>query len=193
MSEFIKAKGILYQNELKAIKKSGNKLQPVYEAFSNAWESVFERFQREQMYLGKIRIEFYYTLGFFDDDNENKTSSLDKIVIIDNGVGIDSKSYNRLVTLRDNSKSARNKGTGRIQFVHYFDEAIFDSIYRIDEHNGKHVVVTLSKKNAFLENNAILRKDIEEDVIDMQPYTKVVLSRVLDEKKEALEPGEKKK
>ena len=29
-----------YKNELNAIKKSGAQLQPVYEAFSNAWESI---------------------------------------------------------------------------------------------------------------------------------------------------------
>lgn len=40
MSEFIKAIGIFYKNELNAIKKSGAQLQPVYEAFSNAWESI---------------------------------------------------------------------------------------------------------------------------------------------------------
>lgn len=40
MSEFIKAIGIFYKNELNAIKKSGVQLQPVYEAFSNAWESI---------------------------------------------------------------------------------------------------------------------------------------------------------
>ena len=138
MSEFIKAKGILYRNELNAIKKSSNQLQPVFEAFSNAWESLFERFQKEYLKFGKIRIEFYYTLGLFNEDNVNNTSILEKIVFIDNGMGIDPQSYNRLLTLRDNSKSARNKGTGRIQFAHYFDEAVFDSMYKIDEHNVKH-------------------------------------------------------
>lgn len=43
MSEFIKAIGIFYKNELNAIKKSGVQLQPVYEAFSNAWESIEEK------------------------------------------------------------------------------------------------------------------------------------------------------
>jgi len=184
MSEFIKAKGILYRNELNTIKKSSNQLQPVFEAFSNAWESLFERYQKEYLNFGKIRIEFYYTLGLFNEDNENNTSILEKIVFIDNGMGIDPQSYNRLLTLRDNSKSARNKGTGRIQFAHYFDEAVFDSMYKIDEHNGKHLVITLSKKEKFLANNAILRKELEEDVNDWQPYTKVTLNRLLDEKKD---------
>lgn len=186
MPEFIRAIGIYYRSELNAIKKSGIQLQPVYEAFSNAWESVTERFPREHLHHGKIRIEFHYTMGLFQDDAENRTATLDRIVIIDNGVGINPASYNRLLTLRDNSKSVSNKGTGRIQFAHYFDETTFDSMYSIDEHNGKHIVMTLSKKQAFLQNNAILRKDLEENVTDWQPYTKVTLMRILDEKKDGM-------
>lgn len=44
-----------------AIKKSGVQLQPVYEAFSNAWESIEERFHGELMRHGRIRMEFHYT------------------------------------------------------------------------------------------------------------------------------------
>lgn len=190
MSEFIRAIGIYYKSELNAIKKSSVKLQPVYEAFSNAWESVAERFTKEHLHYGKIRIEFHYIMGLFQDDDENRTAALDKIIIIDNGVGINPASYNRLLTLRDNSKSVSNKGTGRIQFAHYFDETIFDSMFSIDQHHGKHIVMTLSKKQAFLNNNAILRKDLEEDVTDWQPYTKVTLKRILDEKKDGRFYGE---
>lgn len=190
MSEFIKAIGIFYKNELNAIKKSGVQLQPVYEAFSNAWESIEERFHGELMRHGSIRMEFHYTMGLFKNDAENRTATLDKIVIVDNGIGINPSSYDRLLTLRDNSKSIRNKGTGRIQFVHYFDETTFDSMYSIDNHHGKHIVMTLSKKPAFLNNNAILRKDLEEDVTDWEPYTKVTLSHILDDKSDAKFYGE---
>ncbi len=190
MSEFIRAIGIYYKNELNAIKKSSTPLQPLYEAFSNAWESIVERFPQEHLRHGKIRMEFHYTMGLFQDDADNRTAALDKIVIIDNGAGINPASYNRLLTLRDNSKSVCNKGTGRIQFAHYFDETTFDSMYSIDEHNGKHIVMTLSKKQAFLNNNAILRKEFEESVTDWQPYTKVTLLRILDEKKDGKYYGE---
>lgn len=190
MSEFIKAIGIFYKNELNAIKKSGVQLQPVYEAFSNAWESIEERFHGELMHHGRIRMEFHYTMGLFKNDAENRTATLDKIVIVDNGIGINPSSYDRLLTLRDNSKSIRNKGTGRIQFVHYFDETTFDSMYSIDNHHGKHIVMTLSKKPAFLNNNAILRKDLEEDVTGWKPYTKVTLSHILDDKRDATFYGE---
>ena len=79
MSEFIKAIGIFYKNELNAIKKSGVQLQPVYEAFSNAWESIEERFHGELMCHGRIRMEFHYTMGLFKNDAENRTATLDKI------------------------------------------------------------------------------------------------------------------
>lgn len=190
MSEFIKAIGISYKNELNAIKKSEVQLQPVYEAFSNAWESIEEKFHGEHMRLGRIRMEFHYSMGLFKNDAENRTATLDKIVIVDNGIGINPSSYDRLLTLRDNSKSIRNKGTGRIQFAHYFDETTFDSIYSIDNHNGRHIVMTLSKKSAFLNNNAILRKDLEEDVTDGESYTKVTLNRILDDKRDAKFYGE---
>lgn len=190
MSEFIKAIGIFYKNELNAIKKSGVQLQPVYEAFSNAWESIEEKFHGELMRHGRIRMEFHYTMGLFKNDAENRTATLDKIVIVDNGIGINPSSYDRLLTLRDNSKSIRNKGTGRIQFAHYFDETTFDSMYSIKDHHGKHIVMTLSKKPAFLNNNAILRKDLEEDVTDGESYTRVILSHILDDKRDAKFYGE---
>ena len=63
-------------------------------------------------------------------------------------------------------------------------------MYSIDNHHGKHIVMTLSKKPAFLNNNAILRKDIEEDVTDWKPYTKVTLSHILDDKRDAKFYGE---
>lgn len=34
--KYIKASGIIYSSELNTIHKSGNKLQPIYEAFTNA-------------------------------------------------------------------------------------------------------------------------------------------------------------
>ena len=68
-----------YKNELNAIKKSGAQLQPVYEAFSNAWESIEERFHGELMRHGRIRMEFHYTMGLLKNDAENRTATLDKI------------------------------------------------------------------------------------------------------------------
>ena len=45
---FIKATGIWYRNEINTIKKKADvPLQPVFEAFMNAWEAILDRFSKE--------------------------------------------------------------------------------------------------------------------------------------------------
>lgn len=107
---------------------------------------------------------------------------MDKIEIYDNGLGINEKSFERIVNLRDNSKSALNKGTGRVQFLHFFNETIFESIY--EKTNGEHerIVLVLSKKDAFLRENAILRKDSAELTSSSEYGTLVTFINPIDEK-----------
>jgi hypothetical protein len=181
MPEYIKAHGIIYANELKSIHKSRNPMQPIFEAFTNAWEAIFERFTAEHLQNGKIVITFHYTSGMFNEE-EHKSCTLDKIEIYDNGLGINEKSFERIVNLRDNSKSALNKGTGRVQFLHFFNETIFESIY--EKTNGEHerIVLVLSKKDAFLRENAILRKDSAELTSSSEYGTLVTFINPIDEK-----------
>lgn len=181
MPEYIKAHGIIYANELKSIHKSRNPMQPIFEAFTNAWEAIFERFTAEYLQNGKIVISFHYTLGMFNEE-EHKSCTLDKIEIRDNGLGINEKSFERIVNLRDNSKSALNKGTGRVQFLHFFNETIFESVYK--KTNGEHerINLTLSKKDAFLRENAILRKDSTELTSSSDYGTLVTFINPIDEK-----------
>lgn len=156
-------------------------MQPIFEAFTNAWEAIFERFTAEHLQNGKIVITFHYTSGMFNEE-EHKSCTLDKIEIYDNGLGINEKSFERIVNLRDNSKSALNKGTGRVQFLHFFNETIFESIY--EKTNGEHerIVLVLSKKDAFLRENAILRKDSAELTSSSEYGTLVTFINPIDEK-----------
>lgn len=181
MPEYIKAHGIIYANELKSIHKSRNPMQPIFEAFTNAWEAIFERFTAEHLQNGKIVITFHYASGMFNEE-EHKSCTLDKIEIYDNGLGINEKSFERIVNLRDNSKSALNKGTGRVQFLHFFNETIFESIY--EKTNGEHerIVLVLSKKDAFLRENAILRKDSAELTSSSEYGTLLTFINPIDEK-----------
>ena len=162
--KYIKAVGINYKNELKTISKSSSfKLQPVFEAFMNSWEAIIERFTNNNLSLGNIVIKIYITSGTFGKD-ESLSYSLDKIVVTDNGTGITDKGYQRLVDLRDNSKHLKNKGTGRIQFLHFFDKTVIDSVGLRDIPENGYVkrIITLSKSEAFLEKNSIMRLDNEE-------------------------------
>lgn len=182
MAEYLEAKGIYYPNELRSIHKSSEKLQPVYEAFTNAWESVLERFTKEHFNLGRIIIEFYYTVDLYENDPDHKKYELDKIVISDNGVGLNEESFIRLQTLRDDSKSKNNKGTGRVQYLHYFDDTIFDSVFKEKDGRYHRLILTMSKKGAFLNKKAILRKDLDEFVDANDSYARVEFKHILDKK-----------
>ncbi len=155
--EYVTGIGIWYPTEIKTIeKKKTDNLQPVYEAFINAWEACEARFPGH-LNLGDISISLYVSKDAFD---EKKGYAFDKLVIKDNGIGIDKKGAERLINLRDNRKSKLNKGTGRVQYLHFFDRTHIDTVYKernIDgEEKLKEVVYLMSKSKAFLENNAIL-------------------------------------
>ena len=158
--EYIRAKGIYYPNELRSIRKSSEMLQPIYEAFTNAWEAIYERFGSENFQHGKITISFYLNSSMFE--GEDAVYELSHIKVQDNGAGINMDSFARLVNLRDSSKGMNNKGTGRIQYIHFFDKTTFDSTYIKDE-SYEHIKLTMSKNDAFLQNNAILREDEKDD------------------------------
>lgn len=179
MAELLKATGIYYRNELRSIHKNGVKLQPVYEAFTNSWESILEKYTAEHLNLGSIVIEFHYNAGMFEEDNENNLKNLQKIIITDNGIGLNEESFTRLLNLRDNSKSKNNKGTGRIQYLHYFDDTIFESVYKVGDNNFRKICLTLSKKEAFLQANAILRKDFDEET-DIDKTNREIFSLMLE-------------
>ena len=58
--EYIKARGIRYANELPTIrKKKDAPLQPVFEAFTNAWEAIREKYSDEHLNRGTITLELY--------------------------------------------------------------------------------------------------------------------------------------
>ena len=67
--EYIRAKGIYYPNELRSIRKSSEMLQPIYEAFTNAWEAIYERFGSENFQHGKITISFYLNSSMFEGED----------------------------------------------------------------------------------------------------------------------------
>ena len=59
MSNFVKAQGIWYKNEIKTIKKRADvPMQPLFEAFMNAWESIIDRFSREHFNKGLIHFSY---------------------------------------------------------------------------------------------------------------------------------------
>ena len=180
---YIKASGIIYSSELNTIHKSSNKLQPIYEAFTNAWEAIFERFGIDNLQRGIITITFNMEETLFEKEKSNQ--NLINIEVKDNGSGLNISSFKRLENLRDISKGVNNKGTGRVQFLHYFNKTIIDSVYDKGK-SFEHIVVTLSKMTPFINNNAIIRIDKKEKTEEGNIGTKVTFEQLLDEKKDKL-------
>ncbi|PKQ66474.1 hypothetical protein BZG01_10620 [Labilibaculum manganireducens] len=182
--KYIKGIGIWYQRELNTIKRKDDLfLQPIFEAFTNALESI--SIQKEKYQLteqGEISINVFLTKNLFSKD----TTSYDfqKIIIEDTGLGFEDSEYERFINLRDDRKGFSNKGTGRVQFLHAFDKTTFDSIYK-DKNSStgfKQRLITLSKCEAFIQKNAIIRLDDEKEVKSDKPKTVITFETLLNQK-----------
>ena len=179
MEQYIKAVGIWYASEVATIKKKKDApLQPLFEAFTNAWEAIVEKYTIDYLRHGYLTINVYLRRNLHSEENGDYDFA--KIVVKDNGIGLNDKSYERLVNLRDDRKGILNKGTGRIQYIHFFDSTIIESVYKATETTYNKRVVTLSKKEAFLRQNAILRLDENSIVPTEQSYTAVTFLNPLD-------------
>lgn len=177
--KYIRGFGIFYKNEFKMIGKAKNvPFQPVYEAFMNAWES-FEETCRSNHH---ITISIYVKKDLLS--NETEVYDFEKIVVEDDGIGINDENYQRLLTLRDDGKKNKNKGTGRVQYLHFFEETQIESVYTSE--NGAHQYrrLTLSKDNEFIQNNSFVRLDEEKIADTHQNYTKVTFNRPYDQNDE---------
>ena len=179
--EYITARGIWYANELKTIKKKKDVVfQPIFEAFANAWEALIEKYTIEYLSNGQLSVNVYLRRNL--DVDENSVCDFDKITVEDNGIGVNDDGYSRLINLRDDRKNFSNKGTGRIQYIYFFDDTTIESVYKSNESTYKKRIITLSKKEAFLKQNAIMRLDDDSVVDSEDSYTITTFRNPLDEK-----------
>ncbi|HAF27780.1 MAG TPA: ATP-binding protein [Bacteroidales bacterium] len=181
---FIKGIGIWYQRELNTIKKKDDfYLQPIFEAFTNALESIAiqkEKYSTDEK--GSITINVYLTKNLFS--KETTTFNFQKIIIEDTGLGFENSEFERFINLRDDRKGFSNKGTGRVQFLHAFDKTTFESIYKDEDSSTGFKLrrITLSKCESFILQNAIIRLDEEKDIEADAPKTFVIFETLLNQK-----------
>lgn len=182
--EYVKARGIAYKNEIPTIKKKKDVvLQPIYEAFTNAWEAIVEKYTITNLNLGEINVDFYVDKLLLQPDKADYSFS--QICITDNGIGLNDINYERLEELRNDSKNFSNKGTGRIQYIHFFNETVIDSVYEASPKEFRRRKVTLSKSDVFLRNNAILRLDGDELTNLNTSTTKVIFKQPLEKSEQS--------
>ncbi len=171
---YISAKDLLYQGILNMIKKSQIQLQPVFEALTNSLESLEETEKREKK---EIKIYVYYTksLSLYEE-----YYSFEKLIIKDNGIGFTDTNFDRFRKFKDNSKGFKNKGSGRIQLLHFFNKSIYNSFYQ-NGLNYKERKFIVSKSSEFLKNNAIIFHEYTRDSTDRKQETTLELIDLLDE------------
>jgi len=164
---YITALGIGYSGALPKIKKNDEKMQPVFEALTNSLEAI-KSLKNDN---GKITIKLFLDKTLHSD--ENKDYSFQKIVVEDNGIGFNEEEFARLVDLYDEGKGYFNKGSGRIQFLHFFNKTEITSVYKSEKSatGFKQRIFSLSKSKAFLQNNAIIRVDDIKDISATEPFT----------------------
>lgn len=179
--QFIKATGIYLPRELETFKrKKGTYLQPIFEAVTNAWEAIQDKFGNDNLNKGEITLRLFTRKGI--DLKEQSDYHIDTITIEDNGIGLNEDNLTRLQNLRDPSKGHSNNGTGRIQFLFYFSSTVIDSVSDAGKNNSKRVKATLSMNSIFLANNSIMRLDEEEYVAIQDSHTTVTFNNPLDDK-----------
>ncbi|MDT0685228.1 ATP-binding protein [Autumnicola psychrophila] len=145
---YITGEGIYYKGVLRDIKRSKISFQPIYEAFTNSLEAVKIKSKTKTDFKGEIRIRIYST------QNTDESLSFSRLEIEDNGIGFNDEEFNRFVTYKDFTKGFKNLGSGRIQYVHNFDNTKFISKYQSNgDFREREFVV--SKDDKFLAKNSI--------------------------------------
>lgn len=166
---------VYYEGILKEIKKSKDHFQPIYEAVTNALESI--KLTASPSGNGSIKIDIFLRSSM----NANEPI-IDQVVIEDSGIGFDADNFERLKRYKDNRKGFYNNGSGRVQLLHFFDTAKYVSIFK-DSEGFKQRSFTLSKhylfKNAIISDHKVVESGADTT------KTVLTLHGLLDEKDES--------
>lgn len=146
---YIAGRDIYYPGILKDVKKSSEAFRPVFEVFINALEAIRDRPDLDTK--GRVDIRIKTTPNLVGH-------TFQSIQIIDNGVGFDGANFERFLTFKDNRKGPGNKGSGRMQLPHFFDEIDYVSTFR-DQDKFFTRTFFVSKDNILQKNALVFFKD----------------------------------
>lgn len=183
---FIKGNGINFRREFDIIKKNKSSLlQPIFEAISNSLESInIGKNRGYEVNQQEIKIYIYLRRSVLQE--ETGETDFQKIIIHDTGIGLEDVEFRRFVDLRDDTKGYSNRGTGRVQYLHYFDKTKVTSIFRDDNSTTGFKIrqLLLSKSESYLQKNAYIDLVKDEDITSNSSYTEVHFKDFLEEKDE---------
>jgi len=165
--------GLYYPAVLNEVSKNNVPLQPLFEGFTNAFEAI--ALLKSDPSEHQITVKVFYDQGLFDEKRMNK------IVIEDTGIGFNDQEFRRFLTFKDTRKGFHNRGSGRLQLIHFFSSVQYESVF---EGNGEFKArkFHLSKSAPFLKVNAIAYLDEYGSREDTHPHTSLTLSGLLSTK-----------
>ena len=149
-NQFISANDLSFSGVLHDIKRSKTALQPIFEAFTNALESIKIKQKSDENCCGKISLKIYI------NETAEHSAVFDSLSISDNGIGFNEDEFKRFNTYKLNTKGYKNLGSGRLQFVHYFGLTTVNSVFTQDNKFYKRMFL-VSKNIEFIKHNAIVK------------------------------------
>ena len=172
-NQFIIAQDLSFVGVLHDIKKSKTALQPIFECFTNALEAIKIKQNTAKSHKGEITIRIYAS------ETTVQSTELNGISITDNGIGFNDEEFKRFNTFKLTNKGFKNLGSGRIQYVHYFDTTTVKSVFEQgDKFFEREFVV--SKREDFLKQNAIVKHRICKESSESTTGTTVTFSTLLE-------------
>ncbi|MFB2121630.1 ATP-binding protein, partial [Parapedobacter sp. 2B3] len=120
---FLVNEGVYYPAILGETSKSSTVLQPLFEAFTNALEAIAQK--KDDTTKNQIIVKIYYDADLFDEQK-----AVNRIVIEDSGIGFNDDEFRRFLTFKDNRKGYHNRGSGRLQLVHFFSTVEYFSVFK---------------------------------------------------------------
>lgn len=166
----------LYWPEIlrKDVSKSGTTLQPIFEAFTNSIEAIRDKQKIDSKHKGEIVIKIFATETTVPD-----SFSFSSLSIIDNGIGFNDEQFQRFNTFRDNRKNYKNLGSGRIQYVHYFDSTSVKSVF---EQGGEFYEreFIISKNQEYIKHNALVKHKSCKKISSSNSETRITFNSLLE-------------
>ena len=169
--EFIK-QTVSYESLMKRrVKKHSSFFQPIFEAVSNALEATNGK---DDEIIIKLRVskslhedKFYFNC----------------IEVEDSGCGFTKENLERFYDLYNESKGYNNLGTGRIQFLHFFQHTEYHSVY-FDEDDGQKKQINICLSTKFIKKEKTPIWVSYPEVVDDETATGTTISFYLpwDEK-----------
>ncbi|UPT65375.1 MAG: ATP-binding protein [Sphingobacteriales bacterium JAD_PAG50586_3] len=172
-NQFIIPESLYWEGVLHDVSKSRQALQPIFEAFTNAIEAIKLKQQSEPSLKGDILINIRSAATTVGSSNFTSLS------ITDNGIGFDDEQFKRFNTFKDITKGFKNLGSGRIQYVHYFENSSVKSIYKQDGKTYEREFI-VSKKKLYLDQNSIVLHKYSKEIENSATGTTISFNSLLE-------------